>query len=137
MKTNKWFILLLFFTGLGIVSFPYIGKKYNAYKQLNQVKEFQEEISKKEDEKIDKELEKVKTCYNKIFYNEEGVHDPFQEKNKKLNSFLECLGINENQLFASIEITKLKLNIPIYLGSTAEILSKGISFRGLLFTPRR
>lgn len=126
MKNNRWLILLLFVTGLAIVLAPHLAEQYNNYKQVHEVEEFQKEIAQKDDEEIDVELQQVKSCYKKFFYNEEGIHDPFEERNEKLNSFLDCLAIDQDEIFGSIEIPKLKLDIPIYLGSTDEILSNGI-----------
>src|SRR5690606_37894829 len=53
------------------------------------------------------------------------IHDPFNSHRGKFGALNECLGINDS-MFAAIEIPKLDLMIPIYIGSSEEILSKGI-----------
>lgn len=126
MMRNKWVILLLFLTGLGILLFPYILEKIDTTKHVDQVEEFRKEIVEKEEEEIDQELDKLKSCYKEAYYDENGIHDPFEKSNEKLNQFRECLGIEEDEIFAALEIPKLDLTIPIYLGSSDDILMKGI-----------
>lgn len=73
-----------------------------------------------------KELELATLWNQEIYYNDKGLHDPFEESNDKLEQFRACLGIEDDEIFSAIEIPKLELMIPIYLGSTDDILNKGV-----------
>lgn len=117
---------VLFFIGLILILTPYILVQINNYLQSKEVEDFQTEISEANVDELDKELSKLKECYEKTYYDEKGIHDPFEESNVKLEEFLNCIGASDDEIFAAIEIPKLKLSIPIYLGSTEKQLSKGI-----------
>jgi len=116
----------MFFLGLGIILFPRVAESLNTVKQSQEVESFKKDIAEKDDEEIEKELSRVEDCYNKVYYDEHGIHDPFEESNEKLNQFRECLGIEKDEIFASLEIPKLNLSIPIYLGSSKLILDMGV-----------
>lgn len=116
---------MLFVLGLLLIITPYVLKKINTYRQGQKVESFQTEIKGNDVVEIDKELERFKKCYYTTYY-DEGIHDPFEESNQKLKDFLACIGEDREEVFAAIEIPKLGLKIPIYLGSTETELSKGI-----------
>lgn len=123
MKGNKY-ILLLFVIGLLILIYPHAAQWINAYLQKDQVNDFLE--TEFTDEEIDRLMEKAAQCNEKIYYDSEGFRDPFGDNEEKLEQFQQCLGLTDDEMFGAIEIPKLKLVIPIYLGATDEILSKGI-----------
>lgn len=125
MKKKK-LVKLLFFSGLLLIISPHILVQINNYIQSKEVAVFQTEISEADTEEMDEELSQLKACYGNTYYDEEGIHDPFEESNAKLEEFIDCIGADDDEVFAAIEIPKLKLSIPIYLGSTEKQLSKGI-----------
>lgn len=123
MRKNKT-IIILFVFGLLILLYPHVAQWINSYLQKNQVEDFlQNDWS---DEEINELMEKAKHCNEEIYYDSEGFRDPFGDNKEKLASFNECLGLDDDEIFGAIEIPKLKLVIPIYLGSSEEVLSKGI-----------
>lgn len=125
MKRKTW-IIVLFLVGFAILVFPHLAEKINSTIQAKQVEEYRENLMEKSTNEIEKELERASNCNDEVYYTEEGVHDPFEESNEKLDIFRECLGIEDDEVFSAIEIPKLNLMIPIYLGSSDEILNKGV-----------
>lgn len=121
---KKSTIIGIFFIGLIIFLYPHIAQWINAKLQKGQVDDFRDmEMSEAE---LNELMEKAQVCNEKIYYDSEGFRDPFGDNEEKLQQFQECLGLYDEDMFAAIEIPKLKLVIPIFLGSTDEILSKGI-----------
>lgn len=123
MKKNS-VIISVFVIGFIIFVYPHVAQWINAKLQKGQVDDFRnEEMSEAE---INDLMEKAKICNEEIFYDSDGFRDPFGANEEKLQLFQECLGLYDDDMFAAIEIPKLKLVIPIFLGSSEEILSKGI-----------
>lgn len=119
-------IVILFIVGIIIVLYPHIAQSINNYLQKGEVQEFRDrEIS---EEEIDELMEKSKECNEQIYYDSEGFRDPFGDDEEKLQEYQDCLGLYEEDadMFAAIEVPKLKLVIPIFLGATDEILNKGV-----------
>lgn len=125
MKKNSWMILL-FLLGFSILVYPHIAQWINDYLQKEQVHQFRTELEEKSLEEIEQLMEKAQQCNEKIYYDHNGFRDPFGDNEEKLHQFQECLGIHDETMFGAIEIPKLKLVVPIYLGATDDILSKGI-----------
>ncbi|MFD2130563.1 class C sortase [Pseudogracilibacillus auburnensis] len=116
-------IIVIFSLGIIVILYPHIAQWVNSYLQKGQVEDFHNiEMS---DDELDQLMAKAQECNEHIFYDSEGFRDPFGDNEEKLQQFQECLGLYED-MFAAIEIPKLKLVIPIFLGATDEILSKGI-----------
>lgn len=126
MKKNKYFIIALFLIGFGILIFPHVAERINTKVQHDMVDDFRDRTDKKEEEVIEEELEQLKSCYDTVYYDENGIHDPFEASNDKLLQFKACMGLEGDEVFATIDIPKLKLAIPIYLGSSNYILSQGV-----------
>jgi len=125
MKGKKA-ITLLFVIGLAILVYPHVAKLINSYLQKQQVDEFQDSLENKTDQEIDELMKRASACNEKIYYNRSGFRDPFADNEKKLHALKECLGLDDDEVFAAIEIPKLGEIIPIFLGASEKTLAKGI-----------
>lgn len=104
--------------------YPHVAQIINNELQKSEVSDFQR--TEKSDDEIDDLIARTTKCNQQIYYDSEEFRDPFSYDKKKSQQFKECLKLYDGNIFAVIEIPKLKLNIPIFLGATDEILSKGI-----------
>ena len=125
MRKNKK-IVLLFILGLLILLYPHIAQFVNNYLQKNQVEDFLSGLEDLSEDEINKLMEQAQKCNKEIYYDLNGFRDPWGDHQEKLMAFNECLGFDDDEIFGAIEIPKLKLVIPIYLGSSEEVLSKGV-----------
>lgn len=121
---KKSTIAILFFVGLGIVLFPHVSKFSYTYIQKAQAEEFQD--AKMAPEAIDQVYQKALTCNEEILKDTDGFRDPFNQEESQVEKFRQCFDLMDGEIFAVIEIPKLELIIPIYLGASDEILDKGI-----------
>ncbi len=119
-------IMSIFIVGLLIMAYPHIAQIMNNYFQKNQVEEFQSGLGDLSDDEINELMERAQSCNKEIYYDLDGFRDPWGDNQEKLTAFNDCLGLDDDEVFGAIEIPKLKLMIPIYLGSSEEVLSKGI-----------
>ena len=120
-KRNLPFILV-FLLGLGIFSYPMISQKYYEIEANNEVIEF----VKKTDE-IDKEDIKrrigLARAYNHTL-DQSRLADPFTEEEKAGRvEYARMLEVNE--MLGHVEIPKIRQDLPIYAGTTDEVLEKG------------
>lgn len=125
MKKNRW-ILLLFILGLSILVYPHVAQWVNQWFQQKLVEDFQNELHAGSEEEIQQLLANAQGCNEEIFHESKGFHDPFSEQEAKLQEFKKCIGLKQDEMFGAIEIPKLKLIIPIYLGADEKVLKKGI-----------
>lgn len=122
MKKRKIFIAI-FFLGLVILLFPHIMKFFNDIKFKQQAKDFYD--LKIPEEEVNDLIEKSNKCNKEIYLNVDTFRDPFNNLDSS-KSENECLNLFDQNTFAILEVPKLDLVVPIYLGSTKEILNKGV-----------
>lgn len=125
MRKNIW-ILLLFVTGLSIFLYPHIAQEVNTKIHQVEAEQFKEWTKELPKQMIDKTMETAKQCNESIFSNEGNFQDPFTAEYQQ-SRYRDCEAVViEGDSFATIEIPKLNLEIPIYLGATENELSRGI-----------
>ncbi|MDO5718744.1 MAG: class C sortase [Tissierellia bacterium] len=102
--------------------FPFYKSKYIEYKSSIYTEELKEKvIDMRDDEKIKIKEEAKK--YNLNINSAENLKDPFDENNQKnVDPFID---IGENEAVGTIDIDKINLHMPIFLGASDENLAKG------------
>lgn len=124
MRRNNLYILL-FVIGLCIIIFPHAAQFY--FHELHRAEANQFKMSTRnlpETIKVE-EIERISKCNELIYENEFTWKDPFSNEHPD-SEYEECvIGLLGNS-FATIEIPKLQLEIPIYIGATEAELSRGI-----------
>lgn len=121
---KKSSIIIVFILGATILLYPHAAQWVNNYLQKGEVTKFQS--ADMSEENLDELMLKAEKCNEQIYYDSEGFRDPFGDNEEKLQKFKGCLDLYDNEIFSAIEIPKLQLVIPIFLGATDEILDKGI-----------
>lgn len=125
MLRYKW-IVLLFTLGFIILIYPYISQYVHNQLYKKEVQQFQSTAQQLAKDETKDKLSTAKKCNDAIFSSEEGLHDPFTSEYNR-NQFESCQDSPlDGDGIAAIEIPKLNLAIPIYLGATENELSKGI-----------
>ncbi len=117
--------ILSVITGLIIISYPIISNIIAKKEQGEVIKEYSEEVTQnisKED--IRQELEEANK-YNDNLAGEP-LHDPFVEGSGYAlpNNYLNILDMNG--MIGYIEIPKISIKLPIYHGTSQEVLEKGV-----------
>lgn len=121
---KKSTIIMIFLIGLSIFMYPHIAQFSNSELQKSQVSDFKR--TERSHEEIQDIITKAIKCNENIYYDRKGFRDPFIDGDVKSQKLKECMELYDGNIFAVIEIPKLNLNIPIFLGATDEILSEGI-----------
>lgn len=121
---KKSTIIIIFSLGLIIALFPHVAKYINEYLDKQEVSAFHE--IEMPDAEIKELMEKSYQCNQEIYNDTEGFRDPFARDEGDFDKFKQCFDLLDGEMFAAIEIPRLELVIPIYLGATDEILNKGI-----------
>ena len=125
IKTKKRNLLsiLIFIFGLLIAIYPVISNKYYEIKTNIGINEYIDTISDMEDEEIEKRFSLAK-AYNDTL-DPSRLADPFTEKEKEARrEYAHMLEVKEK--IGYVEIPKIDQYLPIYAGTSDEILEKGV-----------
>lgn len=125
MKRNRW-LMFMFLIGLLIFIYPHAAQYINGKIQKVEADQFKKQQRTLSNEYINETVMTARKCNELIFTNEGQFQDPFTDSYRQIH-YEQCKEIiNEGEHFATIEIPKLQLEIPIFLGATENELSQGI-----------
>lgn len=116
------FCVIIFMTGLGIASYPFISNMVAQRHASQVVKDYETNVEEMDEEKIDTMKEAAKK-YNEQLSNVVSVDDE-NENNEQGESYADLLNIGES--LGYITIPKINVNLPIYNGTSQDVLSKGV-----------
>ena len=116
------FCVIIFITGLGIASYPFISNMVAQRHASQVVKDYETNVEEMDEEKIDAMKEAAKK-YNEQLSNVVSVDDE-NENNEQRESYVDLLNIGES--LGYITIPKIDVNLPIYNGTSQDVLSKGV-----------
>ena len=114
--------VIIFITGLGIASYPFISNMVAQRHASQVVKDYETNVEEMDEEKIDAMKEAAKK-YNEQLSNVVSVDDE-NENNEQGESYADLLNIGE--ALGYITIPKIDVNLPIYNGTSQDVLSKGV-----------
>ena len=121
-KIRVIFCVIIFITGLGIASYPFISNMVAQRHASQVVKGYETNVEEMDEEKIDAMKEAAKK-YNEQLSNVVSVDDE-NENNEQGESYADLLNIGES--LGYITIPKIDVNLPIYNGTSQDVLSKGV-----------
>lgn len=125
IKKSKILIIVVFVLGLTILLYPVVSMLISSIFQTKVIKNYNYSVEQMEKDKMDKELQKAQEYNDKIKSVTEIIKDPFTDKNSSIPSgYKEILDVNG--VIGYIEIPKININVPIYHGSTDDVLAMGI-----------
>lgn len=121
-KVKRIFALLMFLSGLGIASYPFISNKIAERNASVAIQDYNESVASMEKEKLDAVKEAAKK------YNEQlsaaVVRDANGENQEEGTSYVDMVDVGESMGY--ITIPKIDVNLPIYEGTGSDILAKGV-----------
>lgn len=126
-KLSSILICLIFLVGLGIMLYPMISNLYSEHNQIQTINNYEKVIDDMDDNEIQEALELAQK-YNKSLIGNVKLTDPFDvELQKGLNSEYEhLLNIDGDGIMGYINIPKINVNLPIFHGTSEEVLQKGV-----------
>lgn len=124
IKLMRIVLILIFITGLGILLYPIISNLLMNIFQTTAIQEYNYTVEQMQQERIEEILSEAR-IYNEQFKNTVVV-DPFsQEAESSVNSeYNEILNIDGTMGY--IEIPKIDVNLPIFHGTSEEVLKRGV-----------
>lgn len=122
-KRRVWPLVVLFIIGFVIMMYPIISNYYYRIEANNQILEFTENAKRLDNNEILHRIE-LAEAYNSVL-DPSRLSDPYTEKEKEgIAEYARMLEVKEKLGF--VEIPKIDTNLPIYAGTSNEVLNKGV-----------
>ena len=118
--------ILFILIGTIIFLYPTVSNYLAEKNQVEIIREYEEMVVQIDENQINEEMQKAKT-YNENLSGEP-VHDPFVAGSGYAlpENYKEVLNLSEDGVMAYIEIPKISVYLPIYHGTSNEVLEKGV-----------
>lgn len=129
-KTGSLGIVLIaaviFLTGAAVFLYPAVSNWLAEIHQSDVIQEYEDEVAEKNPEDYE-EAWRLAQEYNENLAGDP-VHDPFVPGSGYAlpENYLECLNIDGSGVMGFIEIPKIAVRLPIYHGTSEEMLEKGV-----------
>lgn len=122
-KKRNWPFVLIFLIGALILAYPRISDLYYRVETRSLISEFKEESAKISPEELAERLSLAR-AYNESLYNAI-TEDPYSE-NKLAEGRAEYARMLEvKEKLGHVEIPKININIPMYAGTSDQVLEMG------------
>lgn len=125
-KQRKIWDKIIFTIGLLLVSYPLVSSMIEGQHQKDAVATYQGSVETEDKSQIQKILMKAAE-YNDILFQTQGVIvGDLYEENLSDENYESLLNFSGTGIMGSIEIPKINVNIPVYHGTSEEVLSNGV-----------
>ncbi len=124
---SKIMIVILFIAGLSLLLYPFVANQWNNYRQKRLMSNYDQVVAEKEAAGlIDYEAEKeAAVAYNNGLL-PSILPDAFadEEIEGEDEAYQVCLNIAGDGIMGTVEIPKIKIKLPIFHGTSEEVLEK-------------
>lgn len=119
-------IVMIFLVGVGIMVYPLISAVINNISSRNQADAYLNQTEKLSNAEVDELFEQA-SSYNHKLNNNVVLTDPFDENAyKSINQdYQQALNTGNNGLIGYVDIPKINVYLPIYHGTSEDVLSMG------------
>lgn len=113
---------LLFLVGLGILLYPTVSDKWNAYRQSLLISNYEEAVAELDTESYDA-LWAAAHAYNEALWTK---GDRYTFSDEDMAEYESLLNISGNGIMGYIEIPKINCSLPVYHGTDEDVLEIAI-----------
>ncbi|MDR1806165.1 MAG: class C sortase [Clostridium sp.] len=118
--------VIIIIVGVAIAAYPFVSFFLNERAQESLVDAYNRQVGSLPETKLNDEFERAR-AYNDSLSGKT-INDPFVAGSGRAypNNYTDVLDINGDGMMGYLEIPVLKLKLPIYHGTTEEVLKKGV-----------
>ena len=109
-------IALIFLFGIAFILYPSIGNLVTLSTASISIADYEEKVEEMKDTGAQERLEEARTFNQHLFY---GVNEEDEDK---------CLNMDSGGLIGHLEIPVISVYLPVYYGTSDEVLSKGVGY---------
>ncbi len=126
MKKRIWWNRIIFIVGLLLVSYPLVSNIMERQHQKNAVATYQWSVESEDKSQIQEALAQASE-YNDMLYQTQGAKiESLQDGILSEENYKNLLNLSGTGVMGSVEIPKINVDMPIYHGTSDEVLSNGV-----------
>lgn len=125
IKKSNIFFAFIFLLGMGVMAYPLISRLYYRVDSTNEVKSFQKAMEGLDPEEVAKRIDLARAYNETLVSSSDAPDDPYDKKRHEEGraNYAKMLELEEK--IGHVEVPKIDINIPIYAGTSEDVLQKG------------
>ena len=125
---HKLFPLIIILFGIICLGYPFLSNYLYDHNAQSEVKAYKEKAEKTDTKKIEEMLKKAREYNKELIHSAVTLTDPFDEKEAKFSKtdYYNLLKVDNTGYMCSLEIPCIGETLPVYHGTSAEVLEKGV-----------
>lgn len=127
--TLSLLIIFLFLAGASTVIYPMASNLFYEKNQSHVLEEYDETMEQLAQKELDRERQAAQEYNRSLLESEAFLTDPFDPElvlDPTVEPYASLLNLEGNGIMGYVEIPKISVNLPIYHGTTAQVLEQGI-----------
>lgn len=121
--------VLLILIGIVLVTYPWISNYLYEKSAGSTINVYQSKVQNTDKKKIDSMLALAREYNEKLSHAKVELTEPFaedEEKGVSEKEYYEILNLDSSGIMCSVEIPSIDVNLPVYHGTSTEVLEKGV-----------
>ena len=122
-------IILFFLAGIGAVLYPLVSNLLYEKNQSHVLAEYDQAVAQQEAQALERELEAAREYNRSLLESEAFLTDPFDPAlvlDPTVEPYASLLNLEGDGIMGYVNIPKISVNLPIYHGTTTQVLEKGV-----------
>lgn len=132
-RMKRWLVLLcivlFFLAGIGAVLYPLVSNLLYEKNQSHVLAEYDQAVAQQETQVLEQALEDAREYNRSLLESEAFLTDPFDPAlvlDPTVEPYASLLNLEGDGIMGYVNIPKISVNLPIYHGTTTQVLEKGV-----------
>lgn len=125
-KKSQWFWRVIFLLGIVVLMYPLISRFYYRIDAGEQVEVFKSGKDELSEEEISQRIGLARAFNETLVGQGEYIEDPYSEEERQAGIAEYARMLEVHEMIGHVEIPKIDQDLPIYAGTSDEVLQKGV-----------
>ena len=126
IKETSWTVRLLIVIGISLCSIPLVSSIHSSMQQNNMISTYESKVKHTDKAKINEQIQKAHNYNDMLFQTMGASVGDIDTDILSDESYENILNLTGKGIMGSIEIPKIGVNLPIYHGTSDDVLSNGV-----------
>lgn len=121
--------VLIILAGIALLAYPWISNYLNDKAAQSAINVYQDKVKETDKKELEKMLEEAREYNKKLVSSNVVLSDPFaagENSGISEKDYLHLLSLDNTGVMCSVEIPAIDVNLPVYHGTSTEVLEKGV-----------
>lgn len=126
IKETSWTVRILVIIGIGLCSIPLVSSIHSGIQQNNMISTYESEVKQTDKSKVKEQIQSAQKYNDMLFQTRGASVGNIDTEILSDENYESILNLTGKGIMGSIEIPKIGVDLPIYHGTSDDVLSNGV-----------